>query len=179
MYAEAIRGGEPLGGVALLRTLEAGCDIDVEQQGEIRTHRALHEVLELRDAVEGESSPRSLVGVGRVGETVADHPGARLELRLDEVLEMRRPRRKHEQQLRRIGQHLGAGREHQLADLLGERGASGLARQYAGDAPLGERAREPRHLSALAHSLDAFDGEEPAALLHLPVSAAFSRRCAT
>ncbi len=142
-------------------------------------HGLLHQALELRDAVEGESAAGSLVSVSRVGEAIADHPAARLEMRLDEVLEVHGTRRKHEQKLRGIGQHLGAGREHQLADLLGERRASGLAREHARDGTRAERLRESRHLSALAHSLDALNGEEPAALAHFPVSAAFSRKCAT
>src|SRR3984885_2231288 len=85
---EAIRGGRAArAGIASPHTLEAGGHGRIQQQGEIRTHGLLHQALELRDALEGESAAGSLVSVSRVGEAIADHPAARLEMRLDEVFQ--------------------------------------------------------------------------------------------
>src|SRR5580692_2081689 len=103
---EAIRGRcAPGAGIAGPHTLEARSHRRIEEQGEIGTQGPLHQALELRDVVEGESPPGPLIGVGRVGEAIAEHPASGLEMRLDEILEVYGTRREHEQQLRGIRQH--------------------------------------------------------------------------
>ena len=68
----------------------------------------------------------ALVGVGRVGEAVAQHPVAARERRADHLLEVLAPRREHEQRLGVVRHRLA---QQQLAQLLAERRAAGLARR--------------------------------------------------
>ena len=68
----------------------------------------------------------ALVGVGRVGEAVADHPAARVERRRDDAARRGRARAAKMSSVSAIGSMRLL--EDRLAQLLGELGAAGLAR---------------------------------------------------
>ena len=57
----------------------------IEQQRQIRTRASLHQHFQLADARLLQAATRSLIGVSRVGEAIAQHPAAERQVRLDQI----------------------------------------------------------------------------------------------
>ena len=121
------------------RTLPGG----IQQQGQVRTERALHRLLETGNQRLRQPPSPTLIGVARIGESVTDHPLPLLERRPDEFPKVGSPRREHQQQLGQ-GWHrpLPPCQQH-LADLLCH----------------GNSARFPGHDHALAGRPQALGNE--------------------
>src|SRR6185437_4859433 len=105
---------------------------------------------------------RALIGAGRIGEPVANHPGAALERRQNRLLQMvGAGGGEHERLSGRaeIGRKAGKDR---LSERLGARRAAGLAGADHGKTECGETLLEPPRLDRLAGALPALEGDEAA-----------------
>jgi hypothetical protein len=148
----------------------------VEEQREIRIAVRVHASLELAQEFSRDEMAAALVGVGRVGEAIAQHPIAARERRFDDLHDVLAARREHQQRLGFVRHRL---REQQLAQRFAERRAAGLARADDAMAAFGERVGEPSRMRALAGAVDAFEGDEAPAngmIGHEIVRVAWRRR---
>ena len=73
---------------AVTHALRCGGQRGVEIEGQVRLQSALHQGLQLSNGALTQAPRPALVGVGGVGEALADHPNARVEGRTNPLLEM-------------------------------------------------------------------------------------------
>ena len=105
-----------------------------------------------RDALEQSDEPRidaaarALIGARRIGETVADHPGAARERRLDQPVEMIDARRREQNGLAERAERGRLAAEQRLAQRFGMRRAAGLARRDRLDAAFARGAPASRRI---------------------------------
>jgi hypothetical protein len=119
-------------------------------------HRGLED-LQQRDAL---APAEALVGERRVGEAVAQHDVAALERRRDHPRDVVAPRGEHEQ---RFAHAVHRAVQHELAQLLCEIGAAGLAGAHDAAAGGAQRLGGRRDVRRLAGAVDAFEGDESSA----------------
>ena len=101
----------------------------------------------------------ALVGVGRVGEPVAEHPVAARERGSDHAVEMLAPRCEHEQRLAVVRHWLA---QDQRPQRFAEGRPAGLARHDDHVPRSLEALGEPRHVRALAGTVDTLERDETA-----------------
>ena len=77
---------------------QADLDRQVEHQGQVGTQRPLDEALEGGDALSGQPAATALVGVGGIGEAIAQHHRTARQRRADDLGQVLGTRRKHQQQ---------------------------------------------------------------------------------
>src|SRR5690606_13324198 len=87
---------EAVGGLRRRATLRSERRVEVEQVGAVGLQVSVYPVLEPRDALDRCAATGTLVGVGRVGEAVADDPAAIGQRRADEPVEVVSPGREHQ-----------------------------------------------------------------------------------
>jgi hypothetical protein len=119
-------------------------------------------LLEQRDRRLADSAARSLVGVGRVREAIAQDPAAGLQRGLNEVREVHGASGKHQQQLCERGQRLVTPLQYQVANGLGQRCSAGLACHHWIDTASTQSLRGMKNLRRLADALDALESHEAA-----------------
>ena len=158
-------------------TGKSDVDRQIKHQRQIGAQIALDETLELGDACGGQAAPTALIGVGRIGKKVTEHPLATRECRLDDLLEMLRPRRENQQQLGIRGHRLVTWAQQQFANAFGQRCATGLAGQAYRHTLLTQTLRKVLAVGALAGAFRSFQGDEHALLplLHRPAGAGLER----
>jgi hypothetical protein len=111
------------------------------------------------DELERHALAGALVGVGRVEEPVADHPGSRIEGGTDHLAHVVRACREDEQ---RLGHGVQRLLEDRPAQVLGEIGAAGLARHDRAPAGSGrDGVRDELQVRRLACAVDPLEGDEP------------------
>ena|SRR6516165_7912291 len=105
-----------------------------------------------------------LVGLGRVGEAVAQYNLALRQRRRDDLVNMLRPRSEHERHLR-IWRQAGRCRmQDYIANLFASQRAAGLTRDHDRDAASAERFGQFFDLRAFAGAVEAFEGDELSAM---------------
>ena len=102
---------------------------DIEQQGH-RRGDADHAAFQLGNECRIEPASTALVGIAGIGKAVADHPSTALQCWQDHLTNMLRTRGEHQQQFGFDGGWFVVGVEQQVANLLGQRRAAGLAGGY-------------------------------------------------
>jgi len=167
---EAIGPSAPLRWRARARPVPPG----VEQQRQVRLQVRMddgHQRVDLRD---GQAAAAALVGVGGVGEPIAEHPLTAGNGRSDEVVEVRGASGEHQQQLAGLRHRLRTPLEQDLAQALGPRRAAGLARDGHFDAVLAQPRCGARELRRLARAFAALERDESTLHLNAPSCAADS-----
>ncbi len=157
-------GLDPVRRTAPAHTLQAGLDRHVQQQGQAR-HDADHAPFQFGDEVAVTAARRALVGVAGIGETIADHPATGRKRGQDGSAHVLGPAGKHQQQLGFRRGRLMAGREQQVADLLGQRRAAGLAGTDDRFPGRLQRLAQLRQHGRFTRAFAAFQGDQ--AGLHL------------
>jgi hypothetical protein len=151
------------GGGTLRRTRQAFGHGKIEDQREVRREPLGNEAVQRHQRLARKTAAPALIGLGRIGEAVAQHDAALGKRRPDGGDEMAAPRRDHEQRLAFGVPALGRAGEEQVAQGFGAGRTAGLARRQRVDAGTRERRRQERDLCGLAGALAAFKGDEAAA----------------
>src|SRR5690606_10135059 len=138
----------------------------VEKISAVGPEVAVDPVGQRPDALDRPLATRALVGHRRVGEAVADHPGAAGKRRPHPALEMVLASREHEQQL---GLRVHGLAEQHGAKCFGEVGAARLAGEQDHPARLAQAIGIPLEMRALAGAVDPLEADEPASHLDSPV----------
>jgi hypothetical protein len=102
----------------------------------------------------------TLIGQGRIGEAVANHPFPAIERRTDQPRDMITSRGEKQQGLADGIPALAIAIEQQAADRLGAGRTARFARRPRGNAGTPERFDQERDLGRLPGPLPAFDGDE-------------------
>src|SRR5690606_3989338 len=102
----------------------------------------------------------ALVRARRVGETIADDPGAACQRRPDDVLDVQGARGEEQEQLGDRRHRFLAVLEQELPDALRRRRAARLARGHHLEAAFLDQAPHILDVRRLADALAAFDGHE-------------------
>ena len=126
--------------------LEADFKGGKQQQGQVRLEIAADEAMHFEDGFRADFAAAALVGLGGIGEPVAEHHLARCQCRLDDFGDRLGPVGKHQGHLGQRGEAGGSGIEQQFADAVAGRGASGLARDYGRRAALLHPGGQPLEL---------------------------------
>jgi len=150
--------------VAAAGALDASCYVGVHQDGEVGLEVATQDAVKIEDRVATELPAGALVGLGGVGEAVAEHGFALREGGLDHFADVLGARGEHEGHLGHGGQAGGGRVEDDVADLLAGRRASGFAGDDDGKASGTKGLGEFFDLRALAGAVEAFEGDELAAM---------------
>ena len=129
----------------------------VEDQRQVGPEVAERNALQCRDRLLRDAVAAALVGVGRVGEPVADDPRPFGEPRPDLALAVLAPRGKHEQRLAEARHRLV---QQQLAQAFAEQRASGLPRRPDPPPVSFEPFLDPGQMRALPRTVDAFEADE-------------------
>ncbi len=132
----------------------------VEQEREIRLAVAVDPLLQLADARQRHAVAAALVGVGRVGEAVAQHPVAAGERRPDHEVEVLAPRGEHQQRLRCRASSARAAPARAASRPAACRRARALVTTACPRAEI--CAASHCDVRALAGAVDAFEGDEAA-----------------
>ena len=113
-------GLETIGRPASACTREPELGRKIEQECQIGSQLALNQALEQCDARGIQSASAALIGVGRVGKAIAEHPDTGLERGTDRLGQMLGARREHEEQLGGLVHPGVLGIDEQTADPLGD-----------------------------------------------------------
>ena len=105
---------------------------------------------------------RALIGAGRIGEPVADDPGAAPERRQDRLFEMVDPGGAEQKRLAPGAEAGGEAGKDRLAQSLGAGRSARLTGADDFEPVPGEARLEPRRLDRLAHALPAFESDKTA-----------------
>jgi len=143
-----------------LHALEPHLHRHVEQDRAIGIEIAVHGVRDLVDEPAIDSAAATLIGMRRIGESVAEHPLAASERRTDEVVDVHLARAKHEQRFSGGADVFLAPFQHEGTDSFRDLGAAGLAGGVHGNASRAQRLREAIGNRGFARALDAFKGYE-------------------
>ncbi|CAM2154715.1 hypothetical protein PT2222_310028 [Paraburkholderia tropica] len=143
--------------------LAGGVGRDVEQDGQIGLKTALHPAFKRFQLVARQAAAAALIGKGRVGKAVRQHPVAACERRLDHAREMLATRREHQQ---RLGFEVHLLVQQEIAQRFAERRAARFARHdhraAAGSELVLELLAEPGQMRGLARAVDALERDESA-----------------
>jgi hypothetical protein len=138
--------------------------VAVEHERAVRRETGMGSAAQPLDELERYALAGALVGVGRVEESVAHHPASRLERGTDHLAHVVRARGEDKQ---RLGQGIHRLLQDRLAQLLGEVGAAGLARDDRAPARgAGDRVGDELQVRGLARAVDALQGDEPRRRAH-------------
>ena len=110
-----------------------------------------------------QASPTALVGVGRITETIADHPLPPCQGGFDQTGQMFPARREHQQ---RLGFQMHGLIEQQFAQFLAELSPAGLACDMNDMPALAQGFRHPLDMTALSCTVDSLESDEFA--FHFP-----------
>ncbi len=135
-----------------------GAGIEQQEEGAVGHDPADRREIEVEHPLEPEAPSDSLVRDRGVDVAVADDRLAPLERRADDLLDVLRASRRVEQ---RLGPRLDvAAVQDEVADLLAELGAAGLAGREDGLAVGFEARSQELRLRRLAAAVEAFEGDE-------------------
>jgi hypothetical protein len=151
---------EPGGRPSAHHPLQRHGDGRIEQDRQIRPPRALDQRLELRDHCLVEATPCALIGIGRIGEAIAQDGPAGAQMRLDQVAEMHGPRGEHQQQFGQRTQGFLARLQHDVADRFRKRRSPGLPGDDVCDPARRELLGQRTDLGGFTDALDALEGHE-------------------
>ena len=120
----------------------------------------MHQVFQPRNDRRVHATPAALVGIGSVGEPVAQYPAPCGQCRPNYLGQVFGACGKHQLQLaQRV--HAGIGRiEQQATDHFGKRRTARFARDQHVLAGGQQLAMDVIHIGALAYALDSLDGDE-------------------
>ncbi len=135
---------------------------NVEDQRQVGPVLPDRDLFEAGDEPGGQIARGALIGAGRIGEAVADHPGAAFERRQDRPVQMVDAGGRKQHRLGLRPERLGEAGQNDLAQRLGVRRAAGLARAHDLEAGPFEPRLEPQRLHGFAGPLAAFERDETA-----------------
>ena len=135
----------------------------VQDQGQVGSEITGDEAMQRLQRRTRHAPGRALIGEGRIGEAIGDHPVAPRQRRPDGGGEMVAPRRRYQQRFADRVPALRLALDQQFADCLGAGSAAGLARCQRRDPGAVQRLDEKAKLSGLAGALAALEGDEAAA----------------
>ncbi len=148
--------------------IEGGSHIEVEQQGEIGKERQTFDGVDAVYEIERQAPPVSLIGEGRILESVAEDHAAFGEARSNHLLDMLGACRRVEKEFA-CGSHARiVGMEDQTADLVSDRRSARLAGENVLDALLLEMIGEHLDLRRLSGSLNTLERYESTQVTVLP-----------
>lgn len=155
---ETIGGAAARGGAA-----QPGFDRQVEDQRQVGDEIAEREALQRRKRGQRQAAAVTLIGGRRIGEAIADDPGAGREGGTDGAGDMVAPGGAEQQRLAGGIPALAVAFEQQAADRLGAGRTTRLAGGERGAAGLPQRRDQERRLGRFPGPLAALDGDEFAA----------------
>ena len=158
----AILSGDAV--IAAARAAEAGIEGGKQEESQVRLQAAADEAVQVEDDLGTEFPAGTLVGLGGVGEAIADDNFSCDERGFDDFGDGLGAVGEHESHFRHGGEAGGAGIEQQLANAVAGGSAAGLARHEVGDAALLHPRRKALDLRGFAGPVESFEGDEEAAL---------------
>ena len=120
-----------VGSAARARPFHADFDRGIQQDRKVRPCIAMHPIRNTVYGFHRKAASAPLVSSTGVGKSIAYDPGTCLERGQNDVIDVKRARSKHQQKLRYFGNRFVAAVHQDVANILGEWRATGLARgQY-------------------------------------------------
>ncbi len=169
LFLKAIFVGLVLRSVRLLtiatpRPLHTCRDVGIHEDGEIRPQAPAYDAVQLENRFDPETASSTLVGFGRIGKAITQHPLSGFECRQNHLGDLLGARGKHQSHLGQRIEAGGAGIQQDGADAFADGGAAGFASGQHVDTLGAQHRRKLLQLRRLAATVEAFEGNEFAAL---------------
>lgn len=150
--------------VATAGAIDAGVNVRIHQDGEIRFQITAEHAMQLKHRLASELPPSTLIGFTRIGKPVTEHNLIGSQTRKNDLFNMLRPRRKHERKLGHRRETRRACIQKQLADFFAGVSSAGFPRHHHRESLRPQFCGEAFELRALSAPIEPFEGDESAAL---------------
>lgn len=140
--------------------LETKAGRKIEEKCQVRFEAARGDFIHELDSFKGQTPSKSLVGEGRIRESVTQHPPSLLEGGADERIHMIPACHFIEKEFRLGVDRSRSGVEEEGSDLVGEGGPPWLASEEEGDSSFFKGLCGETDLGGLARAFNPFKGNE-------------------
>src|SRR5208337_4360474 len=153
--------------IATTRPLDAESQIIVQQDRKVGLQIAAENFVQLQHRFRSQLAASTLVRLGRIGETVAEHDASFGEHRQNDLVNVLGAGSEHERHFRERRKSRGGGMQQHIANLFARASSSWLTGNGDRKAVSTQRTRQLFSLGALAAAIETFEGNKSSTRGHV------------